>query len=145
VRRFNILASEFDHASEREGYRWRGARVGQTIGGEEMGGCLYELEDGQHSYPYHFHHGIEEWLLVVAGSPRLRTPDGERTLRRGDVVAFPVGSGGAHQLTGPGTVLMFSSKSPLDVAEYPDSGKVAVSLPRLVFRAADAADYWEGE
>jgi len=68
-----------------------------------------------------------------------------RDLRRGDVVAFPVGPDGAHQVTGPGTILVFSSKTPLEVIEYPDSGKVAASPPRLVFRAADAVDYWEGE
>jgi uncharacterized cupin superfamily protein len=145
MRRFNILAPEFDHASERDGYQWRGARVGHAVGGEDMGACLYELADGERTYPYHFHHGMEEWLLVVAGSPVLRTPEGERTLRRGDIVAFAVGPDGAHQVTGPGTVLIFSSKRLPEVIEYPDSGKVAVSPPRAVFRAADAVDYWEGE
>jgi uncharacterized cupin superfamily protein len=142
MRRFNILAPEFDHESEREGYRWRAARVGA-----EIGASLYELGDGERSYPYHFHHGIEEWLLVVDGSPTLRrvSPEGDRVLRKGDVVAFPVGPGGAHQLTGPGTFLVFSSKSSPEVIEYPDSGKVAASPPRAVFRAADAVDYWDGE
>ena len=53
-------------------------------------------------FPYHFHHGMEEWLLVVDGTPTLRTPDGERELRRGDVVCFPPGPDGAHQVRGPG-------------------------------------------
>jgi uncharacterized cupin superfamily protein len=145
MRRFNILAPEFDHGSERDGYCWRGARIGSAVGGEDIGACLYELGEGECSYPYHFHHGIEEWLLVVDGSPRLRTPGGERELRKGDMVAFPVGPGGAHQLTGPGTVLMFSSKSSPEVTEYPDSGKVGASPPRAVFRIADAVDYWDGE
>jgi uncharacterized cupin superfamily protein len=145
MRRINILTAEFDHESEREGYRWRGVRVGAALGGEEIGASLYELEEGQRSYPYHFHYGIEEWLLVIDGSPTLRSPDGERVLRRGDIVAFPVGPGGAHQLHGPGRYVVFSSKSLPETIEYPDSGKVATSPPRLVFRAADAVDYWEGE
>ncbi len=78
--------------------------VGKAIGAEQIGASLFELEDGQRSYPYHFHHGIEEWLLVVAGSPSCRTPEGERVLREGDVLCFPVGAAGAHQVTGPGTV-----------------------------------------
>lgn len=145
MRTFNLLAPEFDYSPERDGYRWRGAGVGKAIGAEEIGAGLYELEAGQRSWPYHFHHGSEEWLLVIAGSPTVRTPDGERRLRRGDVLCFPVGPEGAHQVTGPGTVLILSEKPPLDSVEFPDSGKVSLSHPRMVFRAADSVDYWEGE
>jgi uncharacterized cupin superfamily protein len=145
MRRLNLLAPEFDQSSERDGYRWSGVSVGRRVGGEEIGACLYELADGQRSYPYHFHHGIEEWLLVVAGSPLLRTPDGERVLERGDVVCFPVGPGGGHQVTGPGTVLIVSTKRAPDVVEYPDSGKIEVRPPGKTFRGADAVDYWDGE
>jgi uncharacterized cupin superfamily protein len=145
VHRCNLLASEFDHSSERDGYRWRGARIARAVGAEQIGACLYELGDGQRSYPYHFHHGVEEWLLVVAGSPRVRTPDGERVLRRGDVLCFPAGPGGAHQVTGPGTVLILSEhRAPVSV-EYPDSGKVGVGGPGKFFRSADSVDYWDGE
>jgi uncharacterized cupin superfamily protein len=145
VRRFNLLAPEFEHSSERDGYRWRGARVGQGVGAEQVGVCLYELGDGQRSHPYHFHHGIEEWLLVVEGSPLVRTPAGERVLQRGDVLCFPVGPGGGHQVTGPGTVLIFSTKRVPDSVEYPDSGKIEVRPPGKIFRSADSVDYWDGE
>jgi uncharacterized cupin superfamily protein len=145
VRRFNLLAPEFDHSSEREGYRWRGARVGQAVGADEIGASLYELEDGQRSYPYHFHHAIEEWLLVVAGSPLVRTPEGEHVLRSGDVLCFPAGAGGAHQVTGPGTVLILSENRAHDSVEYPDSGKIEVRPLGKIFRDADAVDFWDGE
>jgi uncharacterized cupin superfamily protein len=146
VRRFSLLAPEFDHSSERDGYRWRGARVGQAVRAEEIGGCVYELAGGQRTYPYHFHHGMEEWLIVVAGSPTLRTPGGERMLREGDTVCFPVGPDGAHQVTGPGTVLIVSDNRVVpEVIEYPDSGKLAASPPGNTFRLADSVDYWDGE
>ena len=48
--------------------------------------------------PYHAHHGNEELLLVVSGTPGLRTPDGVRTLEPGTVVAFPRGAAGAHRV-----------------------------------------------
>src|SRR5437773_11739508 len=83
VRRVNLFAPEFDHSSERDGYRWQAARAGRAVGAEEIGACLYDLGDGQRSHPYHFHHAMEEWLIVVAGSPTLRTPDRERVLREG--------------------------------------------------------------
>jgi uncharacterized cupin superfamily protein len=145
VRRVNLFSPEFDHASEREGYRWRGARIGKQLGAERIGASLYELADGERTYPYHVHHGMEEWLVVVAGSPVLRSPGGERVLGEGDVVCFPVGPDGAHQVRGPGTVLILSASRDLEAMEYPDSAKVAVSPPRKVFRAADEVDYWEGE
>jgi uncharacterized cupin superfamily protein len=145
VRRFNLLAPEFDLSSERDGYQWRGAGVGAALGAEQIGARLYELEQGQRSHPYHFHHGIEEWLLVVAGSPVLRTSDGEQTLRPGDVCCFPAGAQGAHQVTGPGKVLIASEKRAVDSVEYPDSAKIAVHPPGKVFRIATAIDGWEGE
>jgi uncharacterized cupin superfamily protein len=147
VRKFNIFAPEFDHSSERATYRWRGARVGSAVGGDEIGACLYELEAGEKTYPYHLHHGNEEWLFVAAGTPTVRTPDGDRTLRAGDLVAFTRGPQGAHCVTGPGTVLLLSEMHLPDVVEYPDSGKVGVRHhgPGQNFLARDAVGYWEGE
>lgn len=110
-----------------------------------MGATLYELPDGERTYPFHFHHAIEEWLVVISGTPTLRDPGGERVLRAGDVVCFATGADGAHQVRGPGTVLIISASASLEVSEYPDSGKVGVSHPRKVFRLEDAVDYWEGE
>jgi uncharacterized cupin superfamily protein len=145
MRRFNLDAPELDHDSTRDGYRWRGANVARAAGAEDIAGCLYVLEEGEKTYPYHFHHGMEEWLLVVAGSPRLRSPDGERELRKGDLVCFPVGPEGAHQVTGPGTVLIVSSRSSPEVVEFPDSGKIGVLPPSLFFERDAAVSYWEGE
>ena len=145
MKRTNIFAPEFDHESAREGYRWRGARVGKAIGGRKIGASIYELPDGEKTYPFHFHHAIEEWAIVLEGTPTLRDPDGERELRRGDVVCFPTGEQGAHQLRGPGTVMILSASRSLEVTEYPDSGKIGVSHPRKIFRLADAGQYWDGE
>jgi uncharacterized cupin superfamily protein len=145
VRRVNLFSPELDHASERPGYRWRGARIGAQLGAERIGASLYELEDGERSFPYHVHHGVEEWLLVVAGSPVLRSPGGERALQPGDVVCFPLGPEGAHQVRGPGAVLILSANRVPEAIEYPDSDKVGVYPPRKIFRVDDAVDYWEGE
>ncbi len=145
MRPANLFSPEFDHASEREGYRWRAARVGSAIGGAKIGGCVYELGDGEKTYPFHFHHGMEEWLLVVEGSPAVRTPEGERVLRAGDVLCFPPGAAGAHQVSGPGTVLILSANRVPEAAEYPDSAKVGVMPLGKLFRLEDAVGYWEGE
>lgn len=145
MRSVNVFAPDFDHSSERDGYRWRGVLVGQALGAVEIGACLYELDEGQRTHPYHFHHAMEEWLIVVEGSPTLRTPSDERKLREGDVVCFPAGPDGAHQVTGPGTVLILSDNRAPETGEYPDSGKLGLGPAGPFFRLADAADLWDGE
>jgi uncharacterized cupin superfamily protein len=149
----NLFRAELDWAQEREGYRWRSARLGPRIGAERIGCSVYELEPGQRSFPYHFHYGNEEWLLVVAGVAVLRTPDGERELRAGDLVAFPAGPEGAHAVENrsgePVRVAIFSTLILPAISVYPDSGKIGVrpGVPEdtLNFVRGDAVDYWEGE
>jgi uncharacterized cupin superfamily protein len=63
----------------------------------------------------------------------------------GDVVCFPVGPDGGHQVTGPGTVLIVSDNRAPESVEYPDGGKVGLDTRGKVFRSADAVDLWEGE
>jgi hypothetical protein len=52
---------------------------------------------------------VEEWLHVLAGTPVLRDSGGERTLRAGDLVAFPSGHVGAHTVAGPGRFVISST------------------------------------
>jgi uncharacterized cupin superfamily protein len=110
------LAASFDH----EGKPVRRHRVGEAIGATQIGGSLYELAEDEGAAPFHFHHGTEEWLIVIAGSPTVCGNEGERVLRRGDLVCFPDGPAGAHQVRGPGTVFLLAEQQRLAVAEYPD-------------------------
>ena len=94
MRIFNLHGDEWDRTEDRKGWRSRDAWIGQRIGAELIGGSVYELELGDRLWPYHTHHANEEWLIVVHGKPTLRTPDGEQTLREGDVVCLPARQGG---------------------------------------------------
>lgn len=149
MQRFSLSHGELEHGSERDGFRWRATRVADRVRAERIGGSLYELEEGERTFPYHFHHGIEEWLLVVDGTPTVRTPDGERELGPGDVVCFPSGPDGAHAVRGPGRILILAAGGPPSVSVYPDSDKLgtrpALEHDRLNFRRGDAVDYWDGE
>lgn len=151
---FNVLRDELPVEQDRPGYAWRGRRrIARDEDLRWFGASVYELPPDQWSFPYHYHHGVEEWLYVVAGAPVLREPAGERTLRPGEVVCFPSGPDGAHAIRGPGRVVMFSAVAAADapsVSVYPDSDKVGVRPPgggpdRLDFRRGDAVDYWDGE
>jgi uncharacterized cupin superfamily protein len=150
MRRFNVNTDALVHVSERDGYRWRGARgLGERLGGRRIGASLYELPDGEMSFPYHYHHGVEEWLYVVAGAPVVRTPAGERVAAPGDLICFPSGASGAHSVCGPGRVLIISANREPSIAVYPDSNKIgtrpADGADSLNFRRGDAIGYWEGE
>jgi uncharacterized cupin superfamily protein len=150
---FSLFADDWDGSQERDGYRGRAVRVGARVGAERIGCSVYELEPGQRTCPYHFHYGNEEWLLVVSGTPTLRTPDRERKLRAGDLVAFPAGPEGAHAVENrseePARAAIFSTLVTPSISVYPDSGKIGVrpGVPEdtLNFRRGDAVDYWEGE
>ena len=142
----NLFDAEPGDELDRDGFRFRGRAIRELLGGEQLGCGLYDLPPGEQLWPYHWHTVREEWILVVAGTPTLRAPDGERELHAGDIVAFPAGERGAHTLynrtESSARVAIFSTLGP-DVCVYPDSGKIGV--PGHVFRTADAVDYWEGE
>jgi len=153
VQVFNLNGDEWDRVEDRPGWRSKDAWVGAHVDAELIGASMYELEPGDRLWPYHTHHANEEWLIVLRGRPTLRTPEGEQELAEGDVVAFPRGPAGAHQITNRTEealrVLMLSTLLAPDVVEYLDSGKVGVldaKGERLfrTFRGADA-EYWEGE
>ncbi len=142
----NLRDAELAPRGDKPGFNFLGASIRRPLGGELIGGSLYEFDPGEQLWPYHFHNGNEEWLVVVAGTPVLRTPEGERELRPGDVVGFADGEAGAHTLynrsESPARVAIFSTLREGSTA-YPDSGKV--SAAGHVFRLADEVDYWDGE
>jgi uncharacterized cupin superfamily protein len=150
---FNIDGDDWDAVGEREGYRHRSVAVGKRIGGELLGASLYELPPGEASWPYHWETLSEEWLLVVSGRPTLRTPEGERELREGDLVAFLRGARGAHAVENrteePARILIVSTKGPLDVVHYPDTGKFGVWTRDkgyvAITREQPDLDYWDVE
>ena len=150
---FNLYDGALDEArTEPAGWRWRAAVLGPKLGAELLGASLYELEPGERSFPYHYEWGCEEWLLVVAGRPTVRTPEGERELEPGDTVCFREGPEGAHQVAnrsdGPVRVLILSNKARPAVVVYPDSDKVAiwgVGEDGGIFPRGARVDYFEGE
>jgi len=81
------------------GYGARTTRVGPLVGGEAMGMSVYELPPGQSICPYHYELAEEEWLVVLAGSATVRTPEGDQVLGPWDAVCFTTGEDGAHKVT----------------------------------------------
>jgi uncharacterized cupin superfamily protein len=157
----NAFEPDFDADQERAGFSYRRARIGRQAGAERLGASLYEIPPGQSTFPYHFQLANEEMLVVLRGRPHLRTPEGWRRLEEGELVAFPTGERGAHQLHNhgdePARVLVISEMRAPELSVYPDSGKFlagdrppgAVADEQGVlfatFRLSDEVGYWEGE
>ena len=126
--------------------------VARAVGSAATAMFIYDLEPGQSSSPYHYEYA-EEWLLVVDGTIVVRTPDGERTLERGDLVRFPSGPAGAHKAMNrgesPARMLMFSSSREPAVSVYPDSDKIGVwpgeEADALIFKRGTAVAWSHGE
>ena len=113
---------------------------------------VYEIPPGKSAYPYHYHLKNEETFFVIKGEGLLRTREGERKVRSGDLLFFPAGEDGAHKLTNtsesePLVYLDFDIIHDLDVTVYPDSGKIGVWGKDMskIYRLDDDVDYYEGE
>lgn len=149
----DLYGGEWDEGSwpPHPEYEKQMLRVGDRLGAEKMGATLYELPPGMKSFPYHWHRGVEEMLIVLAGRPTLRTPEGERQLEPGDVVSFPTSPEGAHKLWNgtdePVRYLMLSTAVDFEVVHYPDSDKVGVRAEgfRLMVRPESSVDYMDRE
>src|SRR5688500_18596474 len=128
---FNLHGDRWDEPREREGWRIKEAFVGHHIGGELIGASMSEVEPGNKLWPYHTHYANEEWVIVLAGEPTLRTPEAEQVLTEGDVVCLPRGEQGAHQsiarTESPVGVLMLSSLVAPDIGQYRDTVQVSAS------------------
>jgi len=152
----NVFDPSFEEGDRPEGFRSRRARIGYELGSELIGTSLFEVPAGEAAYPYHFHYADEEIVIVLSGRPSLRTPEGTRELETGEVVHFPLGEEGAHQILNESeetaTFLAISSSGRPDIVVYPDADKIGIGerLPkggglRGFFRREDSVGYFEGE
>jgi uncharacterized cupin superfamily protein len=145
---------------DRDATAFRRKKLAAAAGGDRLGCSLYELPPGKRSWPFHYHAGNEEAVYVLAGTGRLRTPEGVQSLEAGDYAAFPAGEDGAHRVHNDGDdplrYLALSTMDDPDVTVYPDSGKFGVYAgsapgsddPRDVegyYRRDDDVDYWLDE
>lgn len=114
--------------------------------------AVYEIMPGNSAYPYHFHAQNEEVFYIISGEGALKTPEGVKMVRAGDIIYFPSGEPGAHKLTNTSETerliyIDFDTLNAVDVAQYPDSGKIAIWGMNInkVFNADTNVGYYEGE
>jgi len=124
----SIYTEHYDSLGENP---WEGGALSKRLPrGTDIGASLYVLKSGTTTGYYHFHHGIEEMLILIEGRPTLRSPDGTRRLEAGEVVHFRKGAEGAHVVINDTEeterAVMVSSQASPDAVEYPDQGMLSV-------------------
>jgi uncharacterized cupin superfamily protein len=154
----NLFEPEFEESIDRPGFRWQRAPLGRQAGAERLGASLFALAPGSAAFPMHYHLGNEEMLIVVAGRPSLRTLDGERELETGEVVSFPRGEAGVHQVVNRGDaearILLVSEMNAPEVVVRPESKQLsALGRPpgsrgegiHKVFMLEDEVELWDAQ
>jgi len=154
MRRVSLADPTFEtDPSDPEGFRAAMFRVGPMLGAKRTGASLYELPPGEALCPYHYEYGEEEWALVLDGEATVRTPEGTETLGPLELVFFPTGPAGAHQIRNdgdrPARVLLWSEVVYPTATAYPDSGKVGIYTgdrsEDLMAERSNGVDYYKGE
>jgi uncharacterized cupin superfamily protein len=152
--RVNISDPSFRYdADDPEGFRSGMFRFGKQVGATQTGMSVYELPPGQAVCPYHYEYGEEEWVVALQGRPSVRTPEGTEELEPFDVVFFPKGPAGAHQVRNDTDttvrVLMWSTVVYPTATAYPDSDKVGVwtgdKAEDLMVERSSGVEYFHGE
>jgi len=154
MRRVSISDPTFTNdPDEPDGFRSGMFRLGTQLGAQQTGASVYELPPGQAVCPYHYEYGEEEWALVLEGSPSVRTPEGTEQLEPFDMVFFPMGPDGAHQIRNDtdatARVLMWSTVVHPTATAYPDSDKIAIwtgdKAEDVMVERSSNVDYFHGE
>jgi uncharacterized cupin superfamily protein len=154
MQRISISAPDFTYdPDDPEGFRSGMLRMGPQLGAKETGASVYELPPGQSLCPYHYEYAEEEWLLVLQGRPTVRTPEGAEPVDPFDVVFFPKGPAGAHQIRNdtdaPVRILMWSTVVYPAATAYPDSDKVGIwtgdKAEDVMVQRSSKVDYFHGE
>lgn len=120
--------------------------------GTQLQVAFMEIPPGGSAFPYHWHAGITEAYVILAGRGRVRTPDDEFEVTAGQVVVFPPGPAGAHRMTNIGDEPLryvdLDTTSDPDVVHYPDSAKTGVWTANegvRLWRDGDTVGYYDGE
>ncbi len=94
--------------------------------------AFIEVPVGNHAFGYHYHDQSEEVFYIVSGEGELRTHEGVKNVKAGDICCFPTGEKGAHVLSNTSTTekLVFIDYdvkvSNIDLVTFPDTNKLMV-------------------
>lgn len=140
------------HKNEHKSYEYFKRELVTNSNNGQCAVSVYEIPPGKSAYPYHFHTQNEESFYIISGTGLLKAPNSEKIVTAGNFLYFPPGEQGAHKITNISKTetlvyIDFDTRNPVDVAFYPDSGKVGIWGKDLgqVFKLCDKTDYYDDE
>jgi uncharacterized cupin superfamily protein len=154
MKRLNIAEPEFRYdADDADGFKAGMFRLGTELGASDTGMSVYELPPGEALCPFHYEYGEEEWVVALQGRPSVRTPEGTEQLEPFDVVFFPKGPEGAHQIRNDTEetvrVMMWSTVGVPTATAYPDSDKIGlwtgIKAEDVMVERSSNVPYYTGE
>ncbi len=115
--------------------------------------CIYDIPPLKSAYPYHYHTNNTEAFYVLSGEGVIFTEDGEKIVKKGDIVVFPPNKVGAHKMTNTSltevlSYIDFDTQNSPDVVRYPDSNKVGIIIQNEsseFYVENTKVDYYKGE
>lgn len=142
----------YKHKDEQEGYEYYKRELIPKGSARQCAASLYEIPPGKSAYPYHYHAQNEESFYIISGQGILKTPSGESKVTPGDFLFFPADEEGAHKLTNTSETelliyLDYDTYNDIDVAFYPDSGKIGIWGKNInqLYKTNDQVDYYKDE
>ncbi|OOM77640.1 cupin domain-containing protein [Clostridium sp. BL-8] len=140
------------HKSKHEGYEYYKRELVSKGAAEQCAISVYEIPPGKSAYPYHYHTKNEEAFYIISGRGLLKTPTECKEVSAGDFLFFPANEKAAHKLTNISEsealiYLDFDTYNDIDVAFYPDSGKIGIWGKNIdqIFKTNLQVEYYDGE
>lgn len=135
------------------GFRIGTIRPTGEFGARHSSVAYREIPPGEAVCPYHYEYGEEEWAMALDGPMWVRDPDGTHRVEPMELVFFPRGPKGAHQVRNDGDqtvhVVMWGEMGEVGATAYPDSDKVGVWTGEPgeegMFLRSTAVEYFHGE
>jgi uncharacterized cupin superfamily protein len=124
-------------------------RLSKMVGSKQLVFDLRKLDPGKFSFPYHYHRNAEELVLIISGSITVRTSKGLEIVGQGQIVFFEIGEEGVHQFFNhtnePCVYFDLRTNPGIDVAVYPDSGKINILPFNEIYEQQSRVEYNTGE
>lgn len=147
----NVDGVALKHVVRGNLYESRGCSLSNGTAAKKLAAAVDTLPPGKRSCPYHFHHAEEEMFIVLAGQGTLRVAGHMLPITAGDVVFIPPGPDYPHHILNTSdaalSYISIGTNEPIEICEYPDSGKYLVGAPNFhtINRTGAELDYWDGE
>lgn len=125
----NIADIQGEPTNYGEGNAWTLKPVVSWADADKCIASFVEIPPKSYSYGYHYHDNNEEIFYIISGTGSLRTYQGDKPVKAGDMLCFPTGEKGGHVLTNvsdtdPLVYIDFSTRSgAIEIATLPDEGK----------------------